>query len=394
MDDYANVFWSAWDLQNTSIRVGQDMGGLGGMISCEYPFPGPFFRKVPASMAVNSNGLPVMAGIDSEGCCFLSSFDPIKGSWGFETLSELGLVTTQFNYPFAVSITYDSEGETVLAFLEASSQKVAMLREGISGWEVLARESAKVYSGRSLTSGPDGSVAMAYVDIDDRVVYGNSTAAGFAIEEVSSSIDGIHFGKRFGLQPYQRTALRWCMPIPRGSDFGPLYLATRGVDGIWTNEQLPVSARSASLAFDSLGNAIIAAPDSREHCPYRAKHPGTDSRRFQSRRRSDRWRRTRLCAGGFRRESVYGCPIRELHCWICFCWAIMTKTRCLRRATLAGSPIRWPRIRSWAYPRGAAATRHSTRPIKIRCWVAEPATFSRPCWPRPRRMPQAIREAI
>ena len=257
MDDYANVFWSALDLQDAALRVGQDMGGLGGMISCEHPFSAQSAPEVAASMAVDSQGLPVVAGVDSGGFCFLSGFDPITGSWGIKTLSGLGEVGTHYDDPFAVSLTFDSAGNTVLAFLEASSNKVAVLRQGIPGWEVLARETAEVYAGRSLATGLDGNVAMAYVDANEHVVYGSSTAAGFAVEEVVPSLGYISANSlAYSPTSGQPSLVYVDTAVPT---FGPLCLATRGVDGTWTTEELPIVARNASLAFDSAGNAVIAA---------------------------------------------------------------------------------------------------------------------------------------
>ena len=258
MDDYANVFWSASSSSTPSFRVGQDMGGLGGMISSENPFFNELALGTTPTMAVGPAGLPVMAGVDSGGFGFLSRFDPLTATWQYQQLDQLGQIKQPSSGPFPQSLSFDSDGNTLLAYVEESSQAVAVMRQGISGWETLARESAEDDYGRSLAGGPDGVVGLAYVDTTSRLVYGNSTGGGFAVEEIASSAGYISL-RSLAYSPTSGQPSLVYSDISPQPGYGPLYLATRGTDGTWTNELLPVSVRGASLAFDSSGNAVIAA---------------------------------------------------------------------------------------------------------------------------------------
>lgn len=263
MDDYANVFWSASSLSPSSFRVGQDMGGLGGMISSENPFANQIALGTTPTMAVDSAGLPVMAGVDHNGIGFLLRFDPITSTWNYQQLDQLGQTQPQSGDIFPQMLSFDSNGNPLLSYVEDSAQAgvavtVTVTRLTYAGSETLLRDSAKSGYGRSLTGGPDGIVGMAYVDAMDRVVYSASTANSSATEEISPHPGDVSLRSLAYCPTSGQPALVYTGPSPQ-IGYGPLYLATRGTDGIWTNEQLPISAYSASLAFDSSGNAIIAA---------------------------------------------------------------------------------------------------------------------------------------
>lgn len=257
MDDYANIYWSAGSFPGGPTRVGQDMRGLGGMISANHPFYSQIAPATMTSMAVDGAGLPTLAGVDTDGYCFLSRFDPIAENWSFALQQELPKAAKKPGFPPQILLDYDEAGRAVLAYREAATQQVAVVRETVGGWEELARQSVSADTGRSLACSPDGAVGMAYVDASNRLVYGYTSSTGFTVEKISSLAGNIS-PRGLAYNPLNgRPSLVYSASTP--TPYAQLYLANRGADGVWTTEALPAMSRNASLAFDSAGSPIIAA---------------------------------------------------------------------------------------------------------------------------------------
>jgi hypothetical protein len=258
-DHFGNVFYSSRDPAGGGIRVGQDFGGFGNLLSSLHPASGIALPMAVPTMGVNPSGMPVLADMDQFGTRFLSTFNAIAAQWQTEAVSGPGLDSSALPAgPNCQSLAFDSAGNAVLAYVQQTGSPVGPLvvaRRGTSGWENVATDAAFAMSGASVAAGPDGSVGFVYTDASCRLSF-NSYGDALGIRETISDCPGwlTPHSLAFDGEGNPAVVYGWNASTPT-----PLRMARCNAQGKWTDEVLPVDGPFASLAFDAQGDPLVVA---------------------------------------------------------------------------------------------------------------------------------------
>ena len=132
--------------------------------------------------------------------------------------------------------------------------------KALSGWTNVAGGTALAQSGVCVAAAPDGSVGFAYVNAAGSLCFnsdGNTLGSVQVVSSAASCLTPCSLAYDSAGSP----AIVYSL-ASSGATANQLYLARRNSQGVWSDELLPVSGQQASLAFDALGEPLIAASTS------------------------------------------------------------------------------------------------------------------------------------
>ena len=253
IDRFGNVYYAARDSLHSDVRVGADLGLFGGMTSSVLPGSGAFLASAVPTLAVNGNGLPVIAEINQSGAVSLSTFNVAQASW--QTTTPLGLGLNSPAGPNCQSLTFDTGNNPALGYVQPSGSGAGTLvvaRQSPSGWTNVAAGTALAQYGVSVAAAPNGSIGFAYVNAAGALCFnsdGNCAGQRANHQQRAEFSHAVQPGVRFPGKPGHRV-----QRLFRGAEPGPA-----DSQGAWTDEVLPVSSQRASVAFDAAGEPLVAA---------------------------------------------------------------------------------------------------------------------------------------
>ena len=260
-DNSGNIYFTNLGPDGTDIRgvrVGQDLGAFGGLITSAHPYAASASNGATPTMAINAEGMPVIVGIDNSGYRFLSTFDVQTSQWQTDTLTGLGTVDLAYGMSgVSQALTYDTNGKGVLSFTRNGSpvSPLVVARQTSSGWTNVVSANAYGSLGTSVAAGPDGLVGFAFVNENGQLTYGENDGVSTTFEVVKT-LSG-------GLTPHSLAFDADGNPAlvyGQNTGAGTANLVRRNAQGQWTTEELPVRwCQKASIDFDAQGNLLIAA---------------------------------------------------------------------------------------------------------------------------------------
>lgn len=260
-DPFGNVFYASHDFTEGGMRVGQDFGGYGDLLSSYHPDSGTTVPSAAPTIAVNPSGMPVVSAMDQSGARLLSTFNAIEAQWQTETVTGLGLDSPATPVgPNCQSLAFDSSGNPVLTYVRQTGDPagplVVALRRSY-GWENVADDQAVAWIGTSTATALDGSIGFVYVDEDGFLSFNSYGDVLGVRETISSSAWNVLLTPHsLAFDNAGNPAVIYSLA---STAVTPLHLARRDALGQWTDEVLPVDGSFASLTFDQWGEPLIAA---------------------------------------------------------------------------------------------------------------------------------------
>jgi hypothetical protein len=259
VDRFGTAFYASYSRITPNLRSGQDFLAFGPLTSSEHPYAPNAATGASATLTVDRGGIPAISGLDEDGFRFVSRFSVPTGTWDTETLP---IVPPSTVSPVSAinhqALAFDKAGNPAISFVNVvgGSPELVVARRGQFGWLVVAADAARYESGTSVASSPSGGIGFAYVNSMNELVFGS--------HEVSSSQQLVATAQPFltprslAFDPDGNPAIVYS-EAQAIDTFGPLHLARRDAQGQWVDEVLPLDASIASLTFDSVGNAYVAA---------------------------------------------------------------------------------------------------------------------------------------
>ena len=165
--------------------------------------------------------------------------------------------------PNSQSLTFDANNNPVLAYVQqpgSSAGTLVVARKIASGWTNVAGGAALAQFGVCVAAAPDGSVGFAYVNAAGSLCFnsdGDTLGSMQVVSSAASSLTPCSLAYDSAGNP----AIVYSV-ASSGPTAPQLCLARRNSQGVWTGELLPISSQQASLAFDALGEPLIAASTS------------------------------------------------------------------------------------------------------------------------------------
>lgn len=257
-DKYGNVFYATKNL-NTGMRVGQDLGGFGGLVSNVHPAADTMDRWTIPAIGVNASGLPVVVNQSNYGLRLYSTFNPIESQWQTGAFCVEGFSLGSSISPSYQSLAFDAHGNPVMACVQARDNAIVVARRDGSqlNWSNLAQDSALMKYGTTVATASNGEVGFAYVNGIGELnfnSYGDDLGTRQTISAQPSSLTSHSLAYDANGNP----AIVYSQSSTSASA-NALHLARRNSQGQWTDEVLPVNSQFASLTFDAQNTPLVAA---------------------------------------------------------------------------------------------------------------------------------------
>lgn len=254
--DAAGNIYFAGGVSNR-VRIGQDASGWGlGFVDGLHPAV-TLGTRLPA-IAVDSHGIPSIVATDSTGRRMFSRFDVPSASWQSQSLP--GSLSNYSPGSYLQSaLAYDANDRAVVAYVADTyptySLSVSIQNADKTGWlNFTPAGYANFNIGVSLATAPDGRFGVAFGGYDG-LYLATYDGATWTNERITTQF-GVLLPHSLAVDANGNFALAY---LP--GSLGPLHLTRRSAEGTWSDEALPLVARSASLTFDAANHPYIGASD-------------------------------------------------------------------------------------------------------------------------------------
>lgn len=247
---FAMDAWGTVSYLTSSGVFGQDLGGWGNISEGLLQPSGT--ATSPATLAVNSHGIPAMVMRDSAGLETLGQFDVPSATWGYQTLPvpPSGNTSPQ-------GFVFDSASRPALSYSAGNSLLTIARQTSSGGWYSLNVPAAGDGGTNSAIAAHGNEIGFAYMG-SSGLMFGREEGGVVQTEVISG---GPSLVASHGLS--YDAAGNPAVVYYDYSNGGSLNLSRRSSSGQWTHQTLPDAAPAgtvqyASLAFNAAGEPVIA----------------------------------------------------------------------------------------------------------------------------------------